>query len=403
MTDSTISVARPVPRWVRAWAILTLALGVVLLTVGGFVTSFRAGMADPVWPTEPWYLAENFKLDLGYLVEHTHRIVAFAVGGCAIVLAIGAWLYEPEKRLRPFGLAAIVFLCLVFGAFHGAMMHSWKEEKRLTGLAIGTGVATLAGVVALLSACCVTGAGRQPGRWVRALAGVSLVAVMIQGLLGGLRVFLNELIGTDLAAVHGVFAQVTFCLLVAVAILAAPRRTGDALAVADRPRFLRLSAALVGLLFVQLVWAVFVRHQGSEAAQRLHLLTAFAVTGVAVWLSVLVLASPPVKARLGGQAYHLLGLLALQLMLGVEAYMGKFAAAGPQAQVPPMLRDVRPDQAATRTAHQLIGSGLLAAAVALALRVRRQPVVADRPKAGPGEDTVVLAPLRSPDTAPVLR
>jgi heme A synthase len=403
MTDASTTFVRPVPRWVRAWAVLTLILGVVLLTVGGFVTSFRAGMADPVWPTEPWYLAENFKLDLGYLVEHTHRIVAFAVGGCAIVLAIGAWLYEPEKRLRLFGLAAIVFLCLVFGAFHGAMMQSWKEEKRLTGLAIGTGAATLAGVVALLSACCAAAAGRHPGRWVRALAGVSLIAVMIQGLLGGLRVFLNELVGTDLAAVHGVFAQVTFCLLVAVVILAAPRRSGDALAGADRPRYLRLSAALVGLLFIQLVWAVIVRHQGSAAAQRLHLLTAFAVTGVAVWLSVLILGSPPVKARLGGQAYHLLGLLALQLMLGVEAYMGKFAAAGPQAQVPPMLREVRPDQAAIRTAHQLIGAGLLAAAVAMALRSGRQPVLADRPKAGPEDDTLVLGPRRSTETASVLR
>ena len=39
----------------RVWAIITVVLAVVLLALGGFVTSFRVGMADPVWPTVPWY------------------------------------------------------------------------------------------------------------------------------------------------------------------------------------------------------------------------------------------------------------------------------------------------------------------------------------------------------------
>ena len=42
----------------------------------------------------------------------------------------------------------------------------------------------------------------------RLLGTAALIAVMIQGLLGGFRVKLNDLVGTDLAAVHGIFAQV---------------------------------------------------------------------------------------------------------------------------------------------------------------------------------------------------
>ena len=69
MTDPA-EPARPVPRWLHAWAVLAAAATLLLLALGQMVTSFRAGMADPVWPTEPWYLFSNYKLDFGYLVEH---------------------------------------------------------------------------------------------------------------------------------------------------------------------------------------------------------------------------------------------------------------------------------------------------------------------------------------------
>ena len=45
----------------------------------------------------------------------------------------------------------------------------------------------------------------------------ALAAVIVQGLLGGFRVLLNALVGTDLALIHGLFAQLVFTLLVSVA------------------------------------------------------------------------------------------------------------------------------------------------------------------------------------------
>ena len=47
---------RPVRLWLHAWAVLTFIATLGLLVLGQLVTSFRAGMADPIWPTEPWYL-----------------------------------------------------------------------------------------------------------------------------------------------------------------------------------------------------------------------------------------------------------------------------------------------------------------------------------------------------------
>jgi heme A synthase len=407
-----------------------LALAIVLITLGGFVTSFRVGMADPVWPTEPWYLVGKDwgSLEFGFLVEHTHRLAGWLTGVAVFVLTLGAFAYEPDRRLRWFGLVSILLLLGAYGEFHRGMRQVWTQVQeqakteyrldpkradfesqlsqshlvdRIGNWPVPSAVASAVFAAVVLAAGGLAAASGQPGGWVRAVASAALVCVMVQGLLGGFRVFLNALAGADLAAVHGVFAQVAFCVLAAVVVLAAPRREQDVLPDTDLRPLGRLTWALVGLTFVQLVWAVMVRHQGSAVAQRLHILTAFVVTGLVVWIAVRIFATAAAKSLLAGQAYHLLVILALQVLLGVEAYMGKFAAAGPQAQVPPMLREVRPAQAGIRTAHQLIGTGLLAAGVGLAFRIGRRPVTVS-PKTSATEDSAVtIGPLRSPAAAAV--
>jgi len=185
------------------------------------------------------------------------------------------------------------------------------------------------------------------------------------------------LLGPELAAVHGAFGQVVFTLFVTVAILAAPRSDGDCLAEDERRRLRLWSIALPVSVFVQLVWAVWLRHLGSPLAQRLHILTAFVVTGLAVVLINQILSRSSTRQPLGFLAYHLLGLIALQLLLGVESWMEKFAAAGPHASVPPELRPIEVSGAVLRTAHAVIGAALLAASVALALRIGRLPISRD--------------------------
>src|SRR5438046_5869772 len=143
---------RPVPRWLHAWAVLTAAVTLVLLVLGQLVKSFRAGMADPVWPTEPWYLLDNYKLDPGYLIEHSHRIAGFAVGGLVGVLALGLWWTGTRSAVRWVGVCALLTLLSAFGQFHRELMAQrdaaqvvlpvkpvWTMTLSLLGLlAIGT-------------------------------------------------------------------------------------------------------------------------------------------------------------------------------------------------------------------------------------------------------------------------
>src|SRR5262245_59437667 len=116
------------PRWLRLWAGGTLALLFVLLTLGAFVTSFRVGMADPIWPTRPWHLLtiDWSEPKAGFLVEHAHRMTGFAVGGAVAILALGTWLIERKPALLWAGFIAIVLLLGAIGQLHGTLMQQQR-------------------------------------------------------------------------------------------------------------------------------------------------------------------------------------------------------------------------------------------------------------------------------------
>jgi hypothetical protein len=86
------------------------------------------------------------------------------------------------------------------------------------------------------------------------------------------------------------------------------------------------------------------------------------VVGIAAWVVRAALADPAGRPRLGKAAWVLVALLAVQVLLGVEAWMGKFSAGGLVEA-----RATTEAQAVVRTAHVLVGTGVLAASVVLAL------------------------------------
>lgn len=366
----TPSLTRPVPRWLHLWAIASVAVTFLLLAIGQFVTSFGAGMADPVWPTEPWYVfhtateAEKakFREQFGFFIEHTHRIVGWMVGVLVTVLTLGALWTEPRKVLRGVALLGAVVLLAGYGEFHRAMMAqrdtlaadvAWPiREATTTG--VGLGVMLLATLTSFLL--------HSRGAGLRLCAAIALVAVMVQGLLGGFRVKLNELVGTDLAAFHGVFAQVVLGLLVSLAVLTAwPSPHPPAGSVR---RWARWSAIFAALIFVQIILGAWVRHFPTPLPQRLHFLTAFLATAVAVWLLVAIFTDAAARSRGGWIAWALAGLIVVQLYLGVEAWMARFG----QYMLPELV-PVTPAGGAIRSLHALVGSGVWAAALALSLRL----------------------------------
>lgn len=376
MPEVTTYFVRPIPSWVRALGIATIVAMVPLVALGGQTTTRSAGMADPVWPTEPWYLVVNSHEILkeprpGFLLEHTHRLAGWITGFLALGFTFAAWWYEPNRTLKAAGIASLLALFVAYGGFHGAMRLIKDDPTLFSNTQLMPGIASLVLALAAIGFSIATARSGQAGGMTRALATIGLIGVMIQGLLGGFRVMLNFWFGPDLAIVHGCFAHVVVCIYVAAVMTAATVSPMSIMSTEDRQRLARWVLAGIALVFLQLIWGALTRHTGTALAQRLHLLTAFAATAVVLVIAFRIFSVESLNLKLRGKAIHLIGVVFVQVALGVEAYIGKFAAVGPYANIEPRFRPITDAQALTRTTHVLVGLTLLASLVALAVRVYR--------------------------------
>jgi cytochrome c oxidase assembly protein subunit 15 len=214
----------------------------------------------------------------------------------------------------------------------------YEHSHRLLGALVGMLTLGLAGALWRLG-------GRL--RW---LGVVAVVAVVAQGVLGGLRVLL---VRDMLALVHGCLAQAFLALVVALAMLtsrwasAAPPRLPTPLGT--------LTVLSVALVYVQIVFGAFLTHAGRLD---LHLAGAFAVLVLVPIVSArLRRTGDPVAAPFA----RVLTVLVLgQLALGAGSFLARFSSlALPGGQLAVLTLPV---------AHRLVGSLILAVAVVLALR-----------------------------------
>lgn len=93
------------------FAVLTAGVTFLLIGLGGLVTSHEAGMSVPDWPTSYGYnmFALPIKLWQGNaLFEHTHRLLASAVGLLTTILAVWLWRKDSRKWMHWLGLAAFL-------------------------------------------------------------------------------------------------------------------------------------------------------------------------------------------------------------------------------------------------------------------------------------------------------
>src|SRR5437764_9358397 len=90
----------PALHWI---ALLTAAATLLLIFMGGLVTSHQAGMSVPDWPNSYGYNMFLFPPKLwigGILYEHTHRLMGTVVGILSIALAATAWRTEIRFAAR---------------------------------------------------------------------------------------------------------------------------------------------------------------------------------------------------------------------------------------------------------------------------------------------------------------
>ena len=283
--------------WPHRLAVVTAGATLLLIFVGGLVTNTGSALAVPDWPTTFGYNMFTF----------------------------------PWSRM-------------VGGVF-------FEHVHRLIGSAVGMLTVSFAVTVWLTD-------GR---RWMRRLALVAVIAVIMQGVLGGLRVVLLE---HGLAIIHGCVAQAFLALMVSLAVCTSswwhctlpPRQLGPSSA-----RLRSLAIVTAALVYLQIVFGALLTHNGSRLVA--HLLNAGLVT---VWIGILagqILYRYPDDPKLLRPAKLLVILLSLQLSLGLGAYIWRFTEIGAGLSTGLGL--------AFEVCHRLNGAALWGTAVMLTLRILR--------------------------------
>ncbi len=280
--------------WPHRLAVVLVCATFPLLFIGGLVTSKGVGLAVPDWPTT-----------FGY----------------------NMFLYPWSK--------------MVGGIFY-------EHSHRL--LASGVGLLTIA-LTAVLWLC-------ERRSWVRWLGVAALGLVVIQGVIGGLRVVWLE---HDLAIIHACLAQAFFALTVALALVTSPdwaeRPVNRPL---DGNRLTRLCAATTALIYIQAVFGAMLRHRGEWLEA--HLVFAALVALHVIIVLARVTRITPVQPKLVYPAVFLGLLLSVQLLLGAVSYLGKFTA---------MLHVPIDVLVVLTTIHLVVGALMLVIGLVLTLRAFR--------------------------------
>ncbi len=97
-------------RRLHQFACLLSLVTFILIVAGASVTSNRAGLAVPDWPTTYGQFMFSFPMSKwvgNILYEHGHRLIASAVGILTIILAVWLVRVEPRRWVRRLGIAAL--------------------------------------------------------------------------------------------------------------------------------------------------------------------------------------------------------------------------------------------------------------------------------------------------------
>lgn len=281
--------------WPHRIAVILAAATFPLLFIGGLVTSKGAGLAVPDWPT-------TFGYNM-FLYPWSKMV--------------GGIFYEHSHRLVASFVGLLTMaLALIF----------WLRERR---------------------------------NWLRWLGLSALGLVIIQGVLGGLRVVLLE---HTLAVVHAATAQFFFALTVCLAMFTSHEWRGAPIdrRLNDGGRLRRLCAVTTGLIYLQIVFGAVLRHTGERLDA--HLIFA-ALVALHVFLVVTRVSRHAGDiASLNRPALLLFLLLTLQIGLGVASYVIKFTTLWRLSGDLVVL---------ITTTHLAVGALMLAASVALTLRSHR--------------------------------
>ena len=244
-----MSHSSPTP-WLHRFALLTAGATLVLIGIGGLVTSHEAGMSVYDWPNSYGYNMFLFPVSKwigGIFYEHSHRLAASVVGLLTTILCLWLWVRETRSRQRWLGIGVIAAVILVMG---------------VRQLPVFIALAVAAPIAIVFSADRIR---REPTslRWWGVIA---FAAVILQGVLGGLRVVLYK---DEIGIFHAVLAQLFLVLLWVIALFISQwwqngQFLPGSIAATSRLRQLLLLASV--MIFTQLALGATMRHQHAGLA-----------------------------------------------------------------------------------------------------------------------------------------
>ena len=286
-----------------------------------------------------------------------HRLAVALMVATLLLIAIGASVTSTGSGL------AVPDWPLSFGQVFPPMVGGvlYEHSHRMAAAVVGMLTVTLMVVMVR----------REPRAWVQWLSRTAVLAVVLQGLLGGITVL--WLLPTAISVSHACLAQAFLCLTVTLAVCTGPswRRRWAVREEASRPGLVVLAGLTTAVIYVQLILGALMRHTGAglaipdfplafgrlippfEAAgvfiHFLHRVGAVVVTLCIAWTVTRVIREHAGERQLRRPALALVALLVVQLTLGaLTIWTG---------------RAVLPV-----TAHVAVGAAVLAASLFLALR-----------------------------------
>jgi len=140
-------------KWLNRFAWFTCIATLFLICSGGMVTSKGVGLAVPDWPTTFGYNMIVFPVSKwvgGILFEHTHRLIASAVGFLTIILAIWLWRSGDRKWIRNLGIIALG-LVILQGVLGGLRVTMLKDEIGIFHACLAQGFLGLLVVIGLVT------------------------------------------------------------------------------------------------------------------------------------------------------------------------------------------------------------------------------------------------------------
>ncbi len=183
-----------------------------------------------------------------------HRFAVLTAGATLVLIFVGALVTSTGSGL------AVPDWPLSFGQVFPPMVGGVLFEHGHRLVAALVGLLTVALMVLLTQ--------WESRIWVRWLARGAVLAVLLQGTLGGMTVLLR--LPLVVSVTHACLAQAFLCLVITLAVCTAPgwQATPAGRAEQQQPPLWVLAAITVGMVYLQLVLGALMRHMGAGLAGR---------------------------------------------------------------------------------------------------------------------------------------